>query len=276
MARTRLDVHDKPVYRIYDGEGREVGYEHMHEGIVGADVLLFGEIHGNPIAHRLEFEITRDLYGIRHGKITLGAEMFEADTQLVLDEYLAGLITPEHFRRDARAWDNYVGDYQPLVEFAREHGLAFVATNAPRRYASLVVREGLGALRRLPREAARFIAPLPVEVDASQPGYGEVSAMSAAHGRDPELFVAAQAIKDATMAHFISTRRVPGSIFIHYHGVFHSRGFGGIYWYLKRISPSLMVVTITCAESETPDFTDDDRGSGDYVAVIPGSVTWAS
>ncbi|HSB51780.1 MAG TPA: ChaN family lipoprotein [Dissulfurispiraceae bacterium] len=273
MTRTRRDVHDKPVHRIYDSEGREVGYEQMRDGIASADVLLFGEIHGNPVAHRLEFEITKDLCRILHGKITLGAEMFEADTQLVIDEYLAGLITSDHFRRDARAWDNYVRDYQPLVEFAREHGLTFVATNIPRRYASLVVREGLGALRRLPREAARFVAPPPVEADVSQPDYGEVAAMSAAHGRDPELFVVAQAVKDATMAHFISTRRVPGSLFIHYHGVLHSRDFGGIYWYLKGISPLLAVVTVTCAESETSDFSDDHRGSGDYVVVIPGSMT---
>ncbi|MEZ4981018.1 MAG: ChaN family lipoprotein [Saprospiraceae bacterium] len=38
----------------------------------------------------------------------------------------------------ARLWSNYKTDYAPLVDFAKENDLQFVATNIPRRYASLV------------------------------------------------------------------------------------------------------------------------------------------
>lgn len=273
MAQRRCSLHDKPAYRLYDGDGIEIPFKKMLEGVAGADVLLFGELHANPIAHWLELEITRDLFGIKDGKLVLGAEMFETDIQHVIDEYLAGLITAEQFVKDARAWDNYATDYLPLAEFAKEHGLAFVATNIPRRYASLVAREGIAALEGLPEEIKRFIAPLPIDVDASAPGYAEVSAMSAAHGMDAERFIAAQAIKDATMAYSISRSHVPGSILIHYHGVVHSQHHGGIYWYLKRLSPLHRVLTITTIEGDTTDFLTEYKESGDYIVVIPETMT---
>lgn len=273
MARRHCSLHDKPAYRLYDGEGVEIPYRKMLEGIESADVLLFGELHTNPIAHWLEFEITKDLFEVKESRLVLGAEMFETDIQHVIDEYLAGSITVEHFVKDARAWDNYATDYLPLVEFAKEHGLAFVATNIPRRYASLAAREGIAVLEGLPADLKRFIAPLPIDVDPSAPGYAEVSAMSAAHGVDAERFIAAQAIKDATMAYSISRSHVPGSIFIHYHGVVHSQHHGGIYWYLNRLSPLLRVLTITTVEGDTTDFLEEYKASGDYVVVVPETMT---
>jgi uncharacterized iron-regulated protein len=191
----------------------------------------------------------------------------------VIDEYLAGLITSEHFVKDARAWDNYATDYMPLVEFAKEHGIPFMATNVPRRYASLTAREGLAALDGLSEEARRFFAPLPIALDPPAQGYAAISAMSAAHGMDAERFVAAQAIKDATMAHVISKSHAPGSLLIHYHGVMHSQHHGGICWYLKRLSPALTVLTIASAEGETTDFTEEYLKSGDYVLVFPETMT---
>ncbi len=50
----------------------------------------------------MEYEIVKDLYD-RHGdRLMIGAEMFERDNQLILDEYLAGVITPERFNAEAK------------------------------------------------------------------------------------------------------------------------------------------------------------------------------
>ena len=56
-----------------------------------ADVVLFGEHHTNPIVHWLQLAATSDLNDSR--KLTLGAEMFEADNQQELNDYLSGKIT---------------------------------------------------------------------------------------------------------------------------------------------------------------------------------------
>ena len=79
---------DKPAYLIYDSEGRNMKYQKMIETIGNADVIFFGELHDNPISHWLEFEITADLYKVAGNNLVIGAEMFEADNQLLLDEYL--------------------------------------------------------------------------------------------------------------------------------------------------------------------------------------------
>ena len=83
---------DKPAYLIYGVKGKPVDYKEMLAEALKADIVLFGEHHDNPITHWLQLELTRDLFEKKKDGLILGAEMFEADDQLVLDEYLQGLI----------------------------------------------------------------------------------------------------------------------------------------------------------------------------------------
>jgi uncharacterized iron-regulated protein len=265
---------EKPAYRLYDGDGRELGYQETLDRCVTSDVILFGEIHEHPLVHWLQLELTRDLYEIKKDNLMLGAEMLEADNQLIVDEYLAGLIEHEHLVKEAKVWENYDTDYRPLVDIAKEHGIRFIATNIPRRYASLVAREGMKALERLSSEAKKYIAPLPVAVDLSTPGYRQAMEIGMAHGAhmDAQNFVAAQAIKDATMAYFILKNRGPKNLFIHYNGDYHSKGRGGICWYLKQNAPDVMIRTISSVSRDTPVFDDECKGLADIVLVVPAAL----
>ena len=51
-------------------------------------MVLFGELHNNPISHWLQLELTEDLHAARGADLVLGAEMFEADNQLLLRLHL--------------------------------------------------------------------------------------------------------------------------------------------------------------------------------------------
>ncbi len=51
-----------------------------------AEVVLFGEHHNNPIVHWLQYEATVDFS--KSNKLTLSAEMFDADNQAALNDYL--------------------------------------------------------------------------------------------------------------------------------------------------------------------------------------------
>ena len=172
---------------------------------------------------------------------------------------------------EAKVWGNYETDYRSLVEFAKKHDLLFIASNIPRRYASLVAREGVQSLESLSEAAKRFIAPLPIEVDMATPGYREMINISMSHGmsQKPENFVAAQAIKDATMAYFILKHFNAGSLFLHFNGDYHSRAYGGIFWYIKKSRPELRVVVVSSVESASLTFQEEYEGLGDYVLVIP-------
>ena len=274
LTLTGFDRH-KPAYLLYNEEGREVNYRNMMRQVKDADILLFGELHGNPISHWLQLEVTRDLFYKLDGNIMLAAEMFEADNQMILDEYIGGLISESRFEADARLWRNYQTDYKPLVVFAREHSLPFVATNIPRRYANMVFHGGFEALEGLGQEALSYIAPLPVAYDPYLPGYKAMLDMSTGGmGHANENLLKAQAIKDATMAHFIINEWIPGKMLIHFHGTYHSDNFEGIYWYLKQHNPELNIVTIATSTQGDPGHLDDDSiGKANYILVVPESMT---
>ena len=84
---------DKPAYSLFDKNGKEAKYSKMVDRLKDADIVFFGELHDNPIAHWLQIELTKDLFKEKNGNLILGAEMFEADNQLVLSEYTQKLIT---------------------------------------------------------------------------------------------------------------------------------------------------------------------------------------
>lgn len=268
---------DKPAYRLYDGEGKKIKYQKMIETISTADVVFFGELHDNPISHWLEYEVTADLHKIAGEKLVLGAEMFETDDQLVLDEYLSERYEADKFEAEVKLWKNYKTDYKPLVEFAKKNSLPFIATNIPRRYASMVSRKGLEALDSLTAEAKTLFAPLPISYDAELKCYKDMMSMHgmpAMGGKPNPNLPKAQAFKDATMAHFIIKNLGEGQTFIHYNGAYHSENYLGIIHYLKILRPDITVATITTVLQDDIDtLSVDNTGLADFIVAVPGMMT---
>src|SRR6476620_4989328 len=192
-------AQDKMPYRIFDANGKKSSYSKMLAAAAKTEVVLFGEYHDNSISHWLELALAKDISSKK--ELVLGAEMIEADKQLQLNEYLAGKINQQQLDTTARLWPNHKTDYKPLVDFAKEKHLPFIATNVPRRYASLVYKSGFEALNNLPPSEKAFMAPLPIAYDKSLPGY--VKMMEEMGGHGGENLTKAQALKDATMAWFI-------------------------------------------------------------------------
>lgn len=264
----------KPAYLLFNANGKKVKYEKVLEEIKDADIVLFGELHNNAIAHWLQLELTKDLFKQKDTNLVLGAEMFESDNQLIVDEYFRGLISQGRFEAEARLWNNYKTDYKPLVEFARKNNLRFVATNIPRRYASLVNSKGFEGLDELSDEAKAFLPPLPVLYDPELPAYKSMLNMEGMGGHVNENFPKAQAIKDATMAHFILKNWSPGILLLHYHGAYHSDNFESIYWYLKQHNPALNVVTIsTVSQEDISELTEENSGKADFIICVDEDMT---
>ncbi|MEE4287693.1 MAG: ChaN family lipoprotein [Mariniphaga sp.] len=264
----------KPAYLLFNEKGKKVKYEKMLDQLKDADIVLFGELHNNSIAHWLQLELTKDLYELKDSNLVLGAEMFESDNQLILDEYFSGLISQTRFEAEVRLWNNYKTDYKPLVEFARENNLRFVATNVPRRYASLVNSKGFEGLNELSDEAKAFIPPLPVLYDPELPAYKSMMSMEGMGAHVNENFPKAQAIKDASMAHFILTNWSPEKLLIHYHGAYHSDNFESIYWYLKQHNPELNILTITTVSQEDiSELTEKNTGKAHFTICVDEDMT---
>ena len=177
LITLNLKSQDKPAYKLFTGDGKKADYGDIVKSAVKADVVFFGELHDNPISHWLEFELAKSLFADKGKNLILAAEMFETDNQLLIDEYFAGLFKESSFESEVRKWNNYATDYKPLLSFAKENGLKFVASNIPRHYASMVASGGFEALDKVTAEGKAFIAPLPIEYDPELPCYKDMLSM---------------------------------------------------------------------------------------------------
>ena len=51
----------KQAYQIFNAKGKKSSYSKMINSLTKQDVILFGELHNNPISHWLQLEVTTDL-----------------------------------------------------------------------------------------------------------------------------------------------------------------------------------------------------------------------
>lgn len=263
-------AQQKSAYILYNAKGKKVSYNKMIKQLAKKDIVLFGEFHNNAIAHWLELSVAKDLSKTRN--LIFGAEMFEADNQQALNDYLAGKITAKGLDSAARLWNNYKTDYAPIINFAKEKNAPFIATNIPRRYASLVSKKGFEGLDTLSALEKTFMAPLPMDYDSTLPGYVKMVEMMGGHGG--ANMPKAQATKDATMAYFILQNFKPGSLFVHYNGSYHSDDYDGINWYLKRKQPDLKYATITTvSQKNIKELLAENKGKADFIICVDEDMT---
>ena len=263
-------AQEKSPYALFTKSGNKTNYAKLLRAASQSEVILFGEYHDNSVVHWLELELAKDL--TKQTALTLGAEMLEADNQSQVNAYLAEKITQKQLDSLARLWPNYKTDYKPLVDWAKEKSLPFIATNVPRKYASLVYKKGFDALLELPDQEKAWMSPLPIFYDANLPGYANMLAEMGGHGG--ENLPKAQAIKDATMAYFIGKNLTKNGVFLHYNGTYHSDNFEGIGFYLKRTLPELKIITIsTVTQADLNALAPENLSKADFILVIDEDVT---
>ena len=270
-----VTAQDKKAYTLLDAKGKEVRYSDMVKKLGEQDVVFLGEIHNCPIAHWMEYEVIKDLYARHKERLMIGAEMFEADNQLVLDEYLGGVIPVERFKKELKLWPNYDTDYVKVVEFAKKNRIPFVATNVPRRYANIVSKGGFAVLDSLSEEARKYIAPLPIDYVPNErvDRYFSSMKMPGMKADTTGNLSRSQAVKDATMGWFIA-QNLKSSKLVHLNGSFHSDARLGIITYLNQYRPGLKIGTVTVVRQDQIDRLDkENEGLADFYICVPKDMT---
>ncbi len=277
-------------YAVFDQSGTAATIDRIAASAAGADVLLVGEQHDDSTGHAVERALfARLIEEAETRPVVLSLEMFDRDVQIVLDEYLAGLITETHFLQAARPWTNYA-DYRPLVELARGRQVPVIAANAPRRYVNLVSREGLAQLSRLSGDARAFLPPLPLDppspeyrrkwdefISSMHPGLPDslssdsLAAPDAHGGGGAGRMLEAQTLWDASMAERIgeAVASTPGALIMHIAGAFHVEGGTGIQDPLRRYAPDARVLSVVLIPSSSPTQLPpaDTLGLADFVIL---------
>ncbi|HET9438887.1 MAG TPA: ChaN family lipoprotein [Longimicrobiales bacterium] len=238
-------------YQVFTGSGTPASLDDVVRAMAAQQVVFIGETHDDPTGHMLELELWKRAaltYGAAR-PVALSLEFFERDVQATLDEYLAGGVADSTFRAGARPWPRYQTDYRPLIEFSKEQKFPVIAANAPRRYVTMVSRQGRAALDGLSAEERVLLAPLPY--GKASPAYrsqwiamisrvmeqeGKKCGVAVAHADAPPGThqnmgnqLDSQVLWDATMAHSIARylERHPNALVLHMVGGFHvERGTG--------------------------------------------------
>lgn len=272
--------------RVLDARsGRWVAWETARSALAEADVVFFGEQHGDSVAHRLERDLLEAMGG-RGGEVVLSMEMFERDAQPALDRYLAGAIGEDEFRVIARPWRAYEERYRPLVETAKARGWPVVAANAPQRISGGLAQGGtLEQLDALPPEHRALAA---AEIRCPRDAYwerfaAEIRGMAAQHGpargggaegaagMESRLgaFYLAQCVKDETMAESVARalQARPRAKVLHVNGAFHSDFRQGVVERAARRLPEARLLTVSVVGVPDPARADPaaHRGRADFV-----------
>lgn len=274
LCTTAATAQNPAAYRLFDNTGKEVSFSGMIDSLARAEVVFVGENHNCPISHWMEYEITQALHGIHGPALVLGEEMMEADNQLILDEYMNRRISYDRFEAEARLWPNYSTDYYPVVFYAKDNNIPFVATNVPRRYANAVSNDGLECLASFSDEARQYMAPLPISFTYNdEEADGRFGAMAMLSRRSPEemrRLAEAQALKDATMAWFIARNLPRNGRFLHINGSMHSDSREGIIPYLLQYRPGTRIATVTSLRLDDTSTLDPEYlGLADFYIVAP-------
>lgn len=267
-------------FSIFDGKGNPSSVEEIIKNAGQSDVIFLGEQHDDAVAHYLQSEIFKKIIEnhAEKRKIALSLEMFERDTQTVLNEYLQGLITEKKFLDDSRPWGNYKTDYRPLIELAKEKKLPVIAANAPRRYVNMVSRGGRLTLEKLSPMAKSWLAELPYP-EASAAYSAKFKALmggSTESNMGLDNILASQSLWDATMADSLAKflLRNKAALIVQLNGSFHSENRLGTVEQLLKYCPNTKITVVTMRYEENFKTFDKTKHTdlGDFVVLTDAKV----
>jgi uncharacterized iron-regulated protein len=232
---------------IFDSKSwNQIGFEEIAEKFQSVDVILIGEEHDDKIGHAEKLKLIRFLS--ERQKFIISMEMFERDQQIVLNEFLSGLIDEKIFQTDIKLWNNFE-DYKPIVLFAKENKIPVLASNAPRRYVRMLSRNGLEELYRFPTSSKKLFAPIYMIEPYRQEAYeNKIFGSIAGHTNEKlgmKNMILAQNLWDATMADSIakSLDRKRAKI-IHINGRFHSDEYMGVTHRLTQLGIKVLTISM--------------------------------
>ena len=279
---------------VFDGTtGDPVTGRTFQEMLRSHDAVLLGEVHVDPLAHRLQRRFVRAALPGPGGGGALALEMLDRDdagTRLNdLDE--SSLV-------DWPAWRQF---YLPVVQAAVDAGVPVVAANAPREYVVAARVGGYDALRDLgPSSRKRFALPpsdyatdpdlieyrrrfletlddghdvarpetLTPRPATTRPLFLQATRLATTRpSRDaasPQSYFEAQLVWDATMARTVAAaHRQFGGPVVTLVGSFHSDFDGGLTTLLRR--RGLDVMTVSFVPVDSGRLRPEDVGRADVV-----------
>lgn len=255
-------------YRIVSTRtDKEITLSQLAEEVAFRDIVYFGELHDNVAGHQVYAELFKLLTAKRTDTV-LSMEMFERDTQGVVNDYLQGKMDEPTFLKHSRPWRDYSRDYRPLLEHARERKLDVIAGNLPRPVAAKVASKDGSNSPFLPRKTSAPMDRYRELFDDTMKGHPGIEGMM-------DRMYQAQCAKDdamaESMANYLLSHPHRKPLMVHCNGNFHSDyGLGTAARFIERMPLSQHAIISMMATTEvTKADLSKEKGKGHYILVVP-------
>lgn len=147
---TEINAGEIRVFRVSDR--KTISYGQMTDDLRKAKLVFVGETHDNELHHRLQLDIIKALHSLKI-PVALGMEMFTAESQNVLDRWMAGTISENNFIQAYYAnWNFPWPLYGDIFLYAKDNKIPLIGLNVSPVIAQKVARSGFSSLTREERE----------------------------------------------------------------------------------------------------------------------------
>jgi uncharacterized iron-regulated protein len=117
------------MFRISDK--RTISYEQMITNLKKADLVFVGETRDSESRHRFQLDIIKALNASKT-PIVVGFEMVTAESQNVLDQWVAGILPLENFIKVYYKNRNFPWPfYRDILLYVRDNKIPAVGLNVP-------------------------------------------------------------------------------------------------------------------------------------------------
>jgi len=143
---TKTHADATKVYRVSDGE--TITFGHMLDDLRKVNIILVGEVHNQEAHHRLQLAIIKALNDTK-APIAVGFEMFIADNQSILDQWVAGTMSSDAFINAYYAnWNFPWPLYRDIFIYLRENKIPAAGLNISPEITIKVSTSGFSSLTK--------------------------------------------------------------------------------------------------------------------------------
>jgi len=213
------------VLRVSDGA--VLDFQQMIADAKKTDLIFVGEVHSELRHHHAQLKIIKALaaYG---APVAIGLEMFRADSQKELDQWVEGTISLGMFISVYdRNWGMPWPWYMKILKYAREAGIPLIGLNVPGIITEKVSRRGYESLTK---DEVRQLPPGMI-FDSDDRHLKHMRKIFEAHKKGDasfDNFNRAQLVWDKTMAYHLMNflKKNPGTTIVVLAGTDHAMKIG--------------------------------------------------
>jgi len=203
-----------------------ISFSQMMTDVEGSDVILVAETHDSKQHHELQLDVIRSLR-TKKVPLAIGLEMFQANSQGQLDDWVAGRITEQDFKAIyARNWTYDWSLYRDIFIFARDNRIPMIALNIPKEIVFKVARQGFASLT--PEDRKNLPAGVTCDINKPQTEFLRRTFQEVfkheARGKVFTYFCEAQGVRNSGMATIIANnlKAHPGRKIVALAGTWHA------------------------------------------------------